>query len=138
MEKATRIVSQVYGYAVCLVTVITFLISITALFTAVIDRSDPLHSGYNQAGSPSLASYENYKSDVLKSNQKGSDKINDTYTPDEQTLKVMYESARNDKIQSAQHSAFKTILISSLIIFICIILFFTHWKWMQKMSKTAY
>lgn len=136
MEKSTRIVSQVYGYAVCLVTVITFLISITALFTALIDRSDPLHSGFVQQGSPSLASYENYKSDVLKSNQKGSDKINEAYVPDEQTLKAMYESAKNDKIQSAQHTAFKTILISSLIIIICIVLFFTHWKWMQKMSRT--
>jgi hypothetical protein len=136
MEKSTRIVSQVYGYAVCLVTVITFLISITALFTAVIDRSDPLHSGYNQPGSPSLASYENYKSDILKSNQKSADKINEAYVPDEQTLKVMYASARNDKIQSVQHNAFKSILISSLIILICIVLFFTHWKWMQRMART--
>lgn len=135
MEKSTRIVSQVYGYAVCLVTVITFLISITSLFTAVIDRSDPLHSGYNQPGSPSLASYENYKSDILKSNQKSADKINEAYVPDEQTLKAMYTSARNDKIQSAQHNAFKSILISSLIILICIVLFFTHWKWMKKMAR---
>lgn len=135
MEKSTKIVSQVYGYAVCLVTVITFLISVTALLTAIIDRGDPLHSGFTPAGSPSLASYENYKSDVLKSNQKGTDKVNEAYTPDEQTLKAMYESARNDKIQSAQHAAFKTILISSLLIIICIILFFTHWKWMQKMTR---
>jgi hypothetical protein len=135
MEKSIRIVSQVYGYAVCLVTVITFLISITALFTAIIDRGDPLHSGYNQPGSPSLASFENYKSDVLKSNQKSADKINEAYVPDEQTLKAMYASARDDKIQSAQHSAFKSILISSLIILICIVLFFTHWKWMQRMSR---
>lgn len=135
MEKSTRIVSQVYGYAVCLVTVITFLISITALVTAFIDRGDPLHSGWTPAGSPSLASYENYKSDVLRSNQKGADKINEAYIPDEQTLKAMYEAARADKIQSSQHMANKTILISGLIILICIVLFFTHWKWMQKMMR---
>jgi hypothetical protein len=35
MEKSTRIVAQVYGYAICLVAVITFLISTTGLVTAI-------------------------------------------------------------------------------------------------------
>jgi hypothetical protein len=134
MEKSTRIVAQVYGYAVCLVVVITFLISTTALINAIIDRSDPIHSGWTPAGSPSLASYDNYKLDVMKSTQKETDG-KDNFNPDEQTLKAMYEAARNDKIQLANHQANKAILIGALINLICIILFFTHWKWLSRLMR---
>lgn len=135
MEKSTKIVSQIYGYAVCLVAVITFLISTTNLVTAIIDLGDPLHAGWNQPGSPSLASYENYKLDVLKSSEKGVDNNKEVYATSEQTLRAMYEAAKNDKIQSERHQANKSIVISGIIIVICIILFSTHWKWMRKIGK---
>ena len=44
MEKP-KLVAQIYGYLVCLVTVITLLISITSLINSVIDMGDPLHAG---------------------------------------------------------------------------------------------
>ena len=116
MEKSTRIVAQVYGYALCLVAVITFLISITALATAIIDLGDPMHSGYTPQGSPSLASFENYKLDVLRSSQKGTETVAQSYLPTEQTLRSMYEAARNDRVQSSTHQSNKTILISCLLL----------------------
>jgi len=137
VEKSTRIVSQVYGYAVCLVAVITFLISTTGLVTALIDLGDPLHSGFTPQGSPSLASYENYKADIVKSFQKEAENNSGAIASGEQTFRAMYEAAKNDKIQSSKHQAQKTILISGLILIICIILFFTHWRWMQRLVKSA-
>lgn len=137
MEKSTKIVAQVYGYAVCLVAVITFLISTTGLVTAMIDLGDPLHSGFLQQGAPSLASFENYKLDVMKSFQNSTTAKTEAYIPDEQALKAMYEAAKNDKMQSSKHQSNKTILISSIMITICLLLFFTHWKWMQKFSKNV-
>ena len=44
MEKSFR-VAQIYGYLVCLVAVITFLISITQLVNSMIDLTDPIHAG---------------------------------------------------------------------------------------------
>ena len=137
MEKSTRIVAQVYGYAICLVAVITFLISTGGLITAVIDRGDPLHSGFTQAGSPSLASFENYKFDVMRSIPKGTETNIENYVPTEQTLKSMYEAAKNDKIQSSLHQSNKFILINSFLIVICIVLFFVHWNWMRRIAKSA-
>lgn len=137
MEKSTKVVAQVYGYAVCLVAVITFLISITGLFTAIIDLGDPLHSGWSQQGAPSLASFENYKIDEMKSFQNSTGVKNEVYIPDEQTLKSMYDAAKNDRVQSSRHESNKAILIDSLLIAICFILFFSHWKWMQKISKST-
>jgi hypothetical protein len=137
MEKSTRIAAQVYGYAICLVAVITFLISTAGLITAIIDLGDPIHAGFVPQGSPSLASYENYKLDVMRSTQKGAETVTESYVPTEETLKSMYEAARNDRIQSSKHIANKSILINSFLIAISIILFFVHWVWMRKIIKTA-
>jgi len=129
MEKKHRI-TQIYGYAVCLVTVITFLIAITSLVNAIIDRSNPLYAGWRNPELPSLASYENYKMDVLKSPQKES-----AYIPDEQTLRAMYEAAKTDIIQSVQHRTRRSIIVNSLLIVLCVVFFSTHWMWIRKLSR---
>ena len=58
--------SKIYGYAVCLVAVITFLIAVAAMIFAVMDLGDPLYAGNNYNKS-SIASFETYKMDMLKS-----------------------------------------------------------------------
>lgn len=136
MEKSSKVGAQIYGYAVCLIAVITLLITITTLVNAVFDLQDPLHAGWQPQGSPSLASYENYKMDVLKSTQKGEGATQSSYVPDEKTLLAMYESAKNDKIQSSKLSAHRSMTISIMLIIICSVLFITHWRWMQKVSKS--
>jgi hypothetical protein len=134
MEKSQKIGAQIYGYTVCLVAVITFLISITTLVNAVIDLSDPLHAGWTQPGSPSLASFENYKMDMLKSSSKGDEKSVSNYVPDDETLRGMYEAAKADKIQSSRHQSNRSIIIDSLLIVICLVLFVTHWRWMKRLT----
>lgn len=133
MEKANRVAAQVYGYAVCLVAVIALLISITSLINAVLDLGDPVHAGYTPAGSPSLASYDNYKLDVMRSFQQQSGKEN--YVPTDDELKRMYEAALKDKIRGVEHNANKSIIISSIIIGLCMMLFFTHWRWLNRMAR---
>lgn len=137
MEKSTRNIAQGYGYAVCLVAVITFLIAVTGLITAIIDLGDPLHSGFSFREAPSLASFENYKLDVMRSYPKGTEAGKESYVPTDEELKVMYEAARNDKIQSSNHESNKSILINSFLIVICVVLFFAHWNWMGKLAKAV-
>lgn len=134
MEKSQKIGAQIYGYTVCLVAVITFLISVTTLVNAVIDLSDPLHAGWTQPGTPSLASFENYKMDMLKSSNQGDDKGTSSYVPDDETLRRMYEAAKADKIQSSKHLSNRSIIIDSLLIVICLVLFITHWLWMKRLT----
>ena len=137
MEKSTRIIAQTYGYAICLVAVITLLISTTGLITAIIDLGDPIHAGFTPAGSPSLVSYENYKLDVMRSTQKGTETSTASYVPTEETLKSMYEAARNDKILSSKHQSHKFILINGFLIVISVALFLVHWNWMKRMAKAV-
>jgi hypothetical protein len=134
MEKSQKVGAQVYGYAVCIVAVITFLISVTTLVNAVIDLQDPIHGGWFPQG-PSLASFENYKMDILKTSEKGDESVKASYIPDDQTLHAMYEAARADRIQSAKHQSNKSIMVGSLLIFISVILFATHWRWVRGLNK---
>jgi len=102
------------------------------------DLSDPLHAGasFQFTGTPSLASYENYKMDILKSAKSDDQKIGTNYIPDDKTLRSMYEAAKADRINQNNHSSIRTIMVSGLIILISIVLFITHWLWMRRLSKT--
>lgn len=130
MEKQSK-APMIYGYAVCLVAVITVIICVAGLVNSVIDLSDPLHAERNWGNSPSLASYENYKMDLLSSSEKEL-----SYVPDDETLQAMYESAKDDKINGVKHRAFRDILVNGLLIIISAVLFLIHWRWMRRLHKS--
>ena len=134
MEKQHRF-AHLYGYAVCLVAVITFLISSASLVGAIFDLSDPLHAGGFGFRDPSLASFENYKMDVLRSPQPREQSSAPAYVPDEQTLHAMYEAAKDDRIQSASLRARRTIAVDTLLILVCLALFATHWIWLRRLGR---
>jgi hypothetical protein len=134
MEKPHR-VAQIYAYLVCVVAIITVLICVSSLVSALLDLGDPLHSGWTPSGTPSLASFDNYKADILKSAPKDAEASKTGYTLDDQTLRAMYEAAKNDKIQNVRHESYRSITISTLLIVICIALFVTHWRWARKLAK---
>lgn len=126
MEKKTKI-PQVYGYAVCIVAIVTFLISLATLITSIIDASDPL---YTWGEDQKLSSFDNFKMEALKSGQNES-----AYKPSDETLKNMYEDAKNHKIKRVQHQTTKSIIVNAILIVISIILFVIHWQWMRKIEK---
>lgn len=128
MEKKTKI-PQVYGYAVCIVAIITILISVADVITSVIDASDPLYAwGDDQR----LSSFENFKVDALKSGKNEA-----SYVPDDSTLRTMYEDAKNHKIRRVKHQTTKSIIVSSILIVLSTALFIIHWRWMRKVEIQA-
>jgi len=129
MEKQNK-APLIYGYAVCLVAVITFIICVAGLVNAVMDLSDPLHAEREFNKSPSLASFENYKMDLLTSSDK-----EQSFVPDDETLNAMYISAKEDKIQSVKHRKVRDIMVNSLLILICVVLFITHCRCMMRLNK---
>lgn len=123
MDKKRNII-QVYAIIVNIVAIITFIIALSSLVSALIDRSDPLYtSSYSQTD---LSSFEKYKLDVLNQTDKDA-----TYIPDDDTIHKMYEDAKIEKINKVEHQSYRTIMVSSLIIGFCIILFIFHW-WLAK------
>jgi hypothetical protein len=134
--KKSKIITNIYGYAVCLTAMIVFLICIGQLVVAFIDLGDPLHSGWRDSESPSLASYENYKADILNSG-KMKNTTSENYIPDDRTLRKMYKSALNDKIASENHRTVRDIYVNIILLLISIVLFYFHWQWMRKRTKKS-
>lgn len=128
MEKKSK-APLIYGYAVCLVAVITFLIAVAGIIFAVMDLGDPLYASnnYNKA---SIASFENYKMDMLKSQGE-----KETWAPDDKTLKAMYEAEKDDRIRRVKHDSMRSIYINGALILICFIMFLTHWCWMRRVGR---
>lgn len=131
-EKSQKI-QMIYGYAVCIVAVITFLISVTSVVYALMDLTDPInaHRTYGK-DAPSLASYENYKIDIMKSLDP-----EHNIDLDNTALKSMYDAAKNDAIAKVKHDAYRSVIVNCLVLFIAILLFSTHWIWMRKLSRKA-
>ena len=125
MEKKSKI-PQVYGYAVCIVAIITVLISVADLITSVLDASDPL---YAWGDNKELSSFENFKVDALKAGKNEA-----SYAPNDETLRMMYEDAKNHKIRRVKHQTTKSIIVSSILIVISVTLFVIHWRWMKKVE----
>lgn len=129
-DKSQRI-KMVYGYAVCVVAVITFMICITSIVYSVIDLGDPMNA-YRTYGRdvPSLASFENYKIDIIKS-------LNPEHgiTPDEESLRLMYNAAREDAIAKVKHDANRSIIVNGLLLIISVTLFVIHWIWLRRISS---
>ncbi|MDP4291353.1 MAG: hypothetical protein Q8908_09765 [Bacteroidota bacterium] len=131
MEKNKSPFVSIYGYIVCIVSVITFLICVTNMVNAIIDKTDPLQSGYYGGNTASLRTFEMYKLDLMKSIQnKGSDQKN--ILPDDQELRKIYEAAKQEKIDQVTFNSNKTIIITVLLILICMVLFITHWRLARK------
>jgi hypothetical protein len=133
MEQKNKI-GQMYGYSVCLTCVITFLISLSSIVGAVFELTDPLHAGPAFSRQANLASFETYKVDVLKSAPDSKDAAR-SYTPDDATLRAMYEAAKDDKIQSVRFQARSTITVDLLLICVCIAMFTVHWIWLRKLGR---
>ena len=125
--KTKSKMTQVYGYIVCIIAIITFLISLGGLITSVIDSGDPL---YTWGDTNHLSSFENFKMNALSS---GQNEIK--FNPDDATLKLMFEDAKNHKIKRVQHETKKAIIVNSILIVISIALFIIHWRWMKKKDK---
>jgi hypothetical protein len=122
MEKKRKII-QVYAIIVNVVVLITFIIATTNLVSALIDRSDPIYAGNTKVD---LSSFQKYKLDVLSSTQE-----NAAFIPTDETIHEMYDAAKTDRINRVNHQTFRTIMVSSVILGLCVILFGFHW-WLAK------
>lgn len=135
MEKSNRF-THIYGYIVCLISVVTFLICVTNFVNAFIDKTDPLHSEYFGNSSSTLASFEIYKLDQMKSLQSKEGNLKNAL-PDDQALRKIYETTRQDKIDQITFRSNRTIIVCGLLIAICAVLFLTHWRLARKSIRQA-
>lgn len=141
MERSNRI-AQMYGYAVCLIAVVTFLLSANRMIDSVFDLSEPLRANQYGGRGVSLTSYEAYKRD--RADQRGSRErpgppmVADTagspappvYTDVE--LRRMFEEERSEHTGNVRFQAMRSLVSSLLMILIASVLFVAHWRWLRQ------
>jgi hypothetical protein len=125
MAKPNRI-RQVYGYTVCLVAVITALISLAGLINNAFDLSSPLAS---DSYGGSLTSFEAYKStrSAPASQPAATDAVSDS------VLHARYEVLREDRIVQRSFRARKGLVTDTVLLLVAIGLFATHWRWLRRL-----
>lgn len=127
MEKSKNF-THVYGYIVCIISVIVFLSCVTSLVNAVMNRMNPLLSTYD---SQNLASFEAYKLEQTKSfNAREGEQKKEM--PNDQELRRIYDSLRQEKIDRVNFDSNKSIMVSSILIVLSILLFWSHWQIARK------
>ena len=136
MERSNRI-AQIYGYAVCLVAIITILISITQIVNAAFNLSSPLRAeGYGRGGP--LTSYTAYRREQLQRGSApertpGGGTVRDSVVvPTEGEIRQAFEDERLEQIGNVRFRAMRTLVTSTLLIIIASGLFFMHWRWLRR------
>ncbi len=126
-------VAQWYGYAVCLVAVITILISLNGVVENAFVLSDPLHSarGYE----PVLTSFEAYQAtqDRRAESRRGAD----TLTPriSDADLHKRFDALRAERIAARRFEATESLVTSAVVLMFAAFLFVWHWAWLSRIAK---
>jgi len=143
MDRLNRFVAQVYGYAVCLITVVVMLASIKSIIDAAFDLSDPIraHGGaYGRSGRP-LTNFELYKMEARREGMRergpapdGRPATADTVSSDAD-LRRMYDAEREAQIGNTKFQATRSLFSGLLFIILAGVLFFIHWRWLRGITS---
>lgn len=127
-------IAPVYGYVICVIAVITFLVNISGFVDSTFDRANPLASGrsYGPYGG-SLTSFESFRATYEQGKPMRASPQppvpGDTLTTAE--LRLRYDALRADQLTQARHQSTQRLVKHGLLILLSIILFATHWRWVR-------
>lgn len=135
-------ISQMYGYAVCFITVIVMLIAIKQVVDSAIDLSDPIRAEGSRMGR-TLTNFDVYK--VESRNQAGmraqagpmppgaapAKAAADTAASDAE-LRRLYDAERETAIGNARFRAIRSLVGNLLLIVLAGVLFGIHWRWLKR------
>jgi hypothetical protein len=138
MDRINSRISQVYGYAVCLITVIVMLIAIKQVVDAAFDLSDPIRAdggGYGRTGRP-ITNFELYKMEARQQASVGNRpqpavKVSPDSALSDADLKRMYDAEREAAIGNARFRAIRSLVGNLLLIVLAGVLFGIHWRWLR-------
>jgi len=145
-------VQQFYGYAVCLIAIVTLLIALSNLVEAAFDRADPLQAGAGRYGSPevSLTSFEAYRATQPQAPTQPPDRAAAPATPDADPsqaaradtlstaeLRTRYEALRADRIARVSFDATRKLVGAALLAVVALALFVGHWRWLRAGARAA-
>ncbi len=142
MNRSIRI-QQLYGYAVCLVAIVTTLVTVSSLITAAMARVEPLRaSNYGYSDTKALSSYEAYVAAnpehrlVRRATQGiGGEAPYDTLT--DQQARARYAALRSDREGQVRFDSTRDMLSNGVLLLMAVALFLTHWHWLRRLTPPA-
>jgi hypothetical protein len=132
VDKPNRM-AHLYGYTVCLISLIVALISLSSIFNAAFDRANPLQSEFGFGAS--LASFESYKATYRREQvmfDRGREAKPDTAS--DETLRARYDALARDRVAATRYRTSKSITIGSIFLVISLALFLAHWRWVRRIN----
>jgi len=133
-SSANRI-QQFYGYAVCLISVVTFLFSTGTFINAAFDRMRPAAVADTFYGPMTEAeSFESYKAERRATLRGKGDTT--AQLPADSILRQDFSTMRANRRASFDWQATKSMATSVLMMLITAILFATHWRWVRRITNS--
>jgi hypothetical protein len=129
-------IAPLYGYAVCLIAVVTLLIAVTNFVEAAFHRANPLQArgGFAPRGA-SLSSFEAFRATYgeerpTRAPPAPGAAAADTLSTAE--LRARYDALRADHLARVSFQATQDLVKHGLLIAIAIALFVSHWRWLRR------
>lgn len=141
MDRSNR-VAQLYGYAVCLIAVVVFLISAKNFVDNTFALSDPLRAHNDRFGmEPAMTSFEAYRTSLARdpraSAPQGPGGAAPAQPAPDSVLRARYEALRADRIDQARFDAKRGLTTSGLLLALSIALFLLHWRWLRSPAERS-
>jgi hypothetical protein len=151
--------AQLYGYAVCLIAVVTFLVAANQFVEAAMDLSDPLHGGdrFGPWGEAVPTSFEVFRADyrqrgaleqtsMLRTIDGSTSAIVSGAAPaqratrdtlSDEALRRLYDAKRADQIAWRRFQALRSLVTNGLLLLLAVGLFVAHWRWLRGLNGRA-
>jgi hypothetical protein len=134
-------IAQIYGYAVCLIAIVTLLIVGSSFVDAAFDLASPLRSQSYRYGpwDGNLTSFETFRATYQRDRvamtvapgPDGPVPVQPTDTLTTAQLRERYELLRAERLASVRYGAAQQLVKNGLMILLAIVLFATHWRWVR-------
>lgn len=133
MDRSNR-VRQWYGYTVCLIAVVTALLTLKSVLEHAVDLSNPV-LGPDPYGE-SLVSFEAWKATRGGRFEAPDVKTTADSVPDA-VLRQRFIAVRTERIAERQFRARKGLVTSGALLLVAAALFATHWRWLRNLPETG-
>jgi hypothetical protein len=127
MERSSKI-QQAYGYAVCLIAVVTGLICVNCAVRNAINLMDPV-AAVGAYGEP-IDSFESWQASGRNQYARPDGAGPDTTSVE--TQRRQYEAVRASVLSRHAFNTRRDLATQIILLIVAAVLFITHWKWLQR------
>lgn len=133
-----RWIPQMYGYIVCLIAVITILISLNSIVNNTFEFVEPEMSREitGEFGGRSLEACRQRWARTASVTRPDAPPSAAADIPSDSALMAVCAEERTDRIAAVRHRALRSLVTSTLMLLVAGILFAVHWRWLRG-SRSA-